>query len=186
MAFNINEIKGQLVTGGARPTLFDCIITAPAGVGLALQKLEFMARATQLPATNLGLIQIPYFGRKIKLAGDRTFDPWSVTIMNDEDFTIRDSMEAWNMSINTMEGNLRTQIGAENLYKSDAYITQYSKDGHAIRQYTFKGIFPETVSTIDLDWNANDQIEEFQVQFQYDYFTVEAISGARRAPEYNI
>lgn len=170
MAFNINDIKANLKFGGARPTLFQCIITLPINVPGDLSKLQFMARATQMPASNLGMIQIPYFGRKVKIAGDRTFDPWAVTVMNDEDFKIRDTLEGWNYRINTLETNVRTMDGEA--YKGDASILQYDKNGFVIRTYTFRGIFPETISNIDLDWNANDQIEEFQVQFQYDYFTV--------------
>jgi hypothetical protein len=117
------------------------------------------------------MIQIPYFGRKVKIAGDRTFDPWSITIMNDEDFKIRDTLEGWNYKINSLENNLRFMTG-ENGYKGDAQIDQFDKNGFVVRTYIFRGIFPETISTIDLDWNANDQIEEFQVQFQYDYFQV--------------
>jgi hypothetical protein len=96
MAFDINFLKSELKFGGARPTLFDCIITLPAVIPGDLSQLQFMCRATQIPASNLGLIQVPYFGRKIKLAGDRTFDPWQVTIINDEDFKIRNTLETWN------------------------------------------------------------------------------------------
>jgi hypothetical protein len=178
MAFNINDIKSELQFGGARPTLFQCIITLPAVITGDLSKMQFLARATQLPASNLGLIQVPYFGRKIKIAGDRTFDPWTVTVMNDEDFQLRTTLENWNYQINLYEGNLAVSSSPED-YKTDAKIIQYGKDGSILREYTFKGIFPETVSTIDLDWNSNDQIEEFQVQFQYDYFSISG--GAQQA-----
>jgi hypothetical protein len=171
MAFDINFLKSELQFGGARPTLFDCIITLPAVIPGDLSQLQFMCRATQIPASNLGLIQVPYFGRKIKLAGDRTFDPWQVTIINDEDFKIRNTLETWNYNLNLYQANVRT-MQRDNQYKSDAKITQYGKDGRVLRIYTFRGIFPETISTIDLDWNANDQIEEFQVTWQYDFFTV--------------
>ena len=173
MAFSIDEIKGAMRFGGARPTLFQVILTMPPGIVGDLSQLQFMARATQIPASNLGLIQIPYFGRKVKIAGDRTYDPWTVTIMNDEDFKIRNSLEVWNNRINTHIGNLRDgNLQEERLYKSVGTVTQFNKNGSTIRTYNLAGVFPETVSTIDLDWNANDQIEEFQVQFQYDYFVV--------------
>ena len=181
MAFNIIEIKSALQYGGARPTLFQCIITLPSTITGDLTQLRFLARATQLPASNLGMIQIPYFGRKVKIAGDRTYDPWSVTIMNDEDFKIRDVIESWNYKINSPQGNIRNgNLPTEESYKADAQINQLAKDGVVLRTYNFRGIFPETVSTIDLDWNANDQIEEFQVQFQYDYFDVSGLT-ARQA-----
>lgn len=175
MAFNINEIKANLQFGGARPTLFKVIMSPPPGVleiSGPLAKLEFVARATQLPASDVGLIQIPYFGRKYKVAGDRTFAPWSVDIMNDEDFAVRDAMERWNYKLNSYEGN-KTLSGASPLdYKGVAEVIQYSKEGEIVRVYSFQGIYPESVSAIGLDWNSNDTIEEFSVTFQYDYFEV--------------
>jgi len=177
MAFNINDIKQGLLLGGARPTLFEVVIHNPL-VKTADPKIPLLARATQLPAMDLGTIQVPYFGRKIKIAGDRTFAPWTVTIMNDEDFIIRNSLEQWSHAINNLVSNLNTmrggvaRSGGPTNYKSDATITQFSKTGQVIRQYKFQGMYPETVGTIDLDWNATDQIEEFQVTFQYDAFTI--------------
>lgn len=175
MAFNINEIKANLQFGGARPTLFKVIMSPPPGVleiSGQLSRLEFVARATQIPSSDIGLIQIPYFGRKYKVAGDRTFSPWSVDIMNDEDFAVRDAMERWNYAINSYEGN-KTLSGTSPLdYKGVAEVIQYSKEGDIVRVYSFQGIYPESVSAIGLDWNANDTIEEFSVTFQYDYFEV--------------
>jgi hypothetical protein len=173
MAFSIDEIKGAMRFGGARPTLFQVILTMPPGIVGDLSTLQFMARATQIPASNLGLIQIPYIGRKVKIAGDRTYDPWTITVMNDEDFKIRNSLEVWNQRINTHVGNLRDgNLQEERLYKSVGTVTQFGKQGDVLRTYSLAGCFPETVSAIDLDWNSNDQIEEFQVVFQYDYFVV--------------
>lgn len=175
MAFNINEIKSNLQFGGARPTLFKVIMSPPPGVleiSGQLSRIEFLARATQLPSSDIGTIQIPYFGRKYKVAGDRTFSPWSVDVMNDEDFAIRDAMERWNYKINSYEGN-KTLSGASPLdYKGVADVIQYSKEGEQVRIYTFQGIYPESVSAIGLDWNASDTVEEFSVTFQYDYFEV--------------
>lgn len=177
MAFNINDIKSQLTFGGARPTLFQATIFNPVNP-VADIKVPFLVRATTLPASDLGTIQVPYFGRKYKIAGDRTFAPWQVTVMNDEDFAIRHAMEEWNYSINTYEGNLNIAggggagSGAPAFYKSTAEVRQFSKTGQVLRVYRFNGIYPDVVSTIDLDWNTTDTIEEFQVQFQYDSFEV--------------
>jgi hypothetical protein len=104
----------------------------------------------------------------MKLAGDRTFGEWTVTIMNDEDFLIRNAMEEWSNKINRLERNVR-EISR---YKSLATVTQYAKDGSKIRSYEFNGIFPSNITPIDLDWSTTDQIESFQVTFQYDYWTV--------------
>jgi hypothetical protein len=167
MAFNINEMKSQLAFGGARQNLFQVRLTNP-GNGTADLKAPFMIQAASLPASNLGTIQVPYFGRFIKLAGDRVYDPWAVTVINDEDFLIRNAMEEWSNRINRFQGNVRELLQ----YKSDAEVTQYSKDGRALRTYKFVGVWPSIVSAIDLGWDQNDAIELFPVEFQYDYWYV--------------
>jgi hypothetical protein len=172
MAFNINEIKSQLVYGGARPTLFQCQITNPIQ-GAADLKVPFMVRSTTMPASTLGTIEVPYFGRKIKVAGDRTFDTWSVTVINDEDFLIRNAMEEWSSAINTHLENQRATGSSQTAdYKSRAQVTQYSKDGLALRTYSFEGIFPVEISDIGVDWDTTDSIEEFTVTFQYDWWNI--------------
>ena len=172
MAFNINEIKSQLTFGGAKASLFQVQITNPIN-GIADLKTPFMVQAAQLPESTLGTIEIPYFGRKVKLAGDRTFAEWTVTIINDEDFLIRNAMEQWSNSINSHAGNIR-EFGSASplLYKSNAQITQFSKTGVPIREYTFNGMFPTEVSAIEMAWETTDAIEEFTVTFQYDFWEV--------------
>ena len=172
MAFNVNEIRSQLTLGGARQSLFQVTIQNPANA-IADIKVPFMVRTAQIPSSDLGVIEVPYFGRKIRLAGDRTFGDWTVTIINDEDFLIRNAMEEWSNKINSLQGNLRT-FGAASplLYKANAQVTQFSKTGVPIRVYQFNGIFPSAIAPIDLDWSATDQIEEFTVTFQYDWWNV--------------
>ncbi len=173
MAFNINEIRSQLALGGARPALFQVIMNNPANSG-GDAKVPFMVRAAQLPASTVGTIEVPYFGRKIKIAGDRTFAEWTVTVVNDEDFLIRNAMEEWMQNINTHLGNVRKFAAASpSLYKENANVVQFSKTGIPIRQYTFHGMWPIEVSTIDLDWNTTDTIEEFTVTFPYDWWEVD-------------
>jgi hypothetical protein len=172
MAFNINEIKSQLTGGGARQSLFQVQFNNPAN-GTGNIKVPFMVRTAQLPESKLGNIAISYFGRKINLAGDRTFADWGVTVINDEDFLIRNAMEEWSNKINSLEGNLRSFGSASPLlYKSNAKVTQFSKTGIPIREYTFYGIYPSDIQAIDLDWDATDRIEEFRVTFLYDYWEV--------------
>ena len=172
MAFNINEIRSQLTLGGARNSLFQVTIQNPAN-GVADIKVPFLVKAAQIPASTLGTIEVPYFGRKIRLAGDRTFADWTVTVINDEDFLIRNALEQWSNQIQSLQGNLRAFGGASpSLYKAQAQVTQFSKTGLPIRTYTFNGIYPSVISPIELDWNATDTIEEFQVTFQYDYWEV--------------
>lgn len=172
MAFNINEIRSQLTFGGARNSLFQVQLTNPVNSGSDV-KLTFMARATQIPESALGVIQVPYFGRRMKLAGDREYGDWTITVINDEDFLIRNALEEWSNSINTPESNVRRlESASPSLYKSTAEVTQFSKTGVPIRKYRFNGIFPSLISPIELDWGATDQIEEFQVTFQYDWWDV--------------
>jgi hypothetical protein len=167
MAFNINDIRSQLTHGGARQNLFQVQITNK-GNGAADLKAPFLIQAASLPASNLGTIQVPYFGRFIKLAGDRVYDPWVVTVINDEDFLVRNALEEWSNKINRFEGNIRDLKN----YKSQAQVTQYAKTGEILRVYEFDGLYPSTISQIDLGWDINDSIELFQVEFQYDLWRV--------------
>lgn len=167
MAFNINDIRSQLTYGGARQNLFQVNIQN-LGNGSADFKVPFMVQAAQLPASTITPINVPYFGRQLKLAGDRTFEPWTVNIINDEDFLIRNAMEEWSNKINRLQRNIR-EI---NKYKSQAQVTQFGKDGTKLRIYEFNGIFPTSISAIDLGWDADNAYETFQVTFEYDYWTV--------------
>ena len=181
MAFTINDLRANLDLGGARPTLFTVQLSMPSGVdnGAAARKLAFSCQSTQLPSSNLGTIAVPYFGRIIKLAGDRNFEPWSVSIINDEDFIVREAFEAWHSLINTRVTNLReTATANPNLYKTSAVVTQYGKTGNVLRTYTFQGLWPSEVSPIDLSWGAQDQLEQFNVTFQYDWFDVGGPTGS--------
>jgi hypothetical protein len=173
MAFNINEFKSQLVGGGARPSLFQVQITNPIN-SVADFKVPFMVRAAALPESTTGSYQIPYFGRFIKYAGDRTFADWTATIINDEDFLVRNAMEAWSNAINSHDSNTRA---LPQTYKSNAIITQYSKDGRPLRTYVFEGIYPINIGAIPVAWESTDQIENFDVTFQYDMWRVEGSTG---------
>jgi hypothetical protein len=173
MAFNINEFKSQLVGGGARPSLFQVQITNPIN-SVADFKVPFMVRAAALPESTTGSYQIPYFGRFIKYAGDRTFADWTATIINDEDFLVRNAMEAWSNAINSHDSNTRA---LPQTYKSNAIITQYSKDGRPLRTYVFEGIYPINIGAIPVAWENTDQIENFDVTFQYDMWRVEGSTG---------
>jgi hypothetical protein len=173
MAFNINDMKSSLKGGGARPNLFDVQISFPGSIrSLVSQQndVTFKVEAAQIPQSTVGLIQVPYFGRFMKYAGDRTFQPWQVNVINDEDFKLRHALESWSNSINEMIGNKRKLNAAD--YKQTAYVQQYSKTGRVIRTYKFDGIFPVSVGEINLEWSPNDQIERFAVVFEFDYWTV--------------
>jgi hypothetical protein len=172
MTFNVNDFRSQLVGGGAKASLFQVQITNPI-INAGDLKTPFMVQAAALPESTLGVIEVPYFGRKVKIAGDRTFAEWTVTIINDEDFLIRNAMENWMSTINTHIGNVRALgTSSPSEYKSQAQITQYSKTGAELRTYTFNGLFPSSVAPITMDWNTTDDIERFDVTFQYDWWEV--------------
>lgn len=174
MPFNINTFKSNgLVYGGARPSLFSVYLSVPQGIGIdsvSVDKFRFVCRAAELPASAVSSIEIPYFGRKIKVAGERAFADWSVTVMNDEDFAVRALFETWSNALNRMVSNVRDpNINAEN-YKADLEIIQYGKDGNVIRSYQLVGAFPTEIGNIGLDWDSANAVESFSVNFSYDYW----------------
>lgn len=172
MAFNISEIRAKLKYGGARNTQFRVKLTNPVD-GSADALVPFMVQAASLPDWMLGVIQVPYFGRFIKLAGDRVFQPWMVEVINDEDFPIRNAIETWNNKINTLEGNIRDLPSSQSVhYQSTAIVEQMSKTGKVVRAYEFQNIWPQQVGAIQLGWADQDQIEVFPVTFEYDSFRV--------------
>lgn len=169
---NINEIKGALKLGGARPALFRVHFTNPIdGSGDLIT--PFLCKAASVPESTVGEIRVPYFGREIKEAGVREFGDWNITIINDEDFLIRNALEAWSGAINTMESNVRdTASSSSLLYKSQATVTQYSKTNEVIRTYQFNGVWPKSVSEMELGWENGNAIQEFNVTFAIDSFFV--------------
>ena len=184
MAFNINDFKARgLVFGGARPSLFQVELVPPLQVlePAASEKFTFTCNATTVPPATIGVTTAPYFGRRIKLAGDRDFGDWSVTVMNDEDFLVRNMFERWSNVMNTLASNLK--IAPANAYKSnDAVVTQFSKDGSIIRQYSFVGLFPIEVSAMDLSWDSTNTIQTFGVTFAYDYWVPYRTASAPTTP----
>lgn len=172
MAFNVNLFQGAMKLGGARPSLFQVNITNPVSGGADIQ-VPFMVKATQIPESTVASIPVKYFGRDVKFAGQRTFPDWTTTVINDEDFAIRNALEQWSNSINTHQGNLRALGSASPvLYKSTAQVTQFSKTGIPVRVYNFIGLWPVTIGTIELSWDSADAIEEFPVTWAFDYWTV--------------
>ena len=174
MTFNVSEFRANLVGDGARPNLFEVTLTFPTVADnnvLAGQKVSFMAKTAQLPGSTVGTVPLYYFGRELKFAGNRTFADWTLQIINDEDFTIRNSLESWLNAINSHAGNVRNSAaGGPSGYTTDAVVTQYGKTGDALKAYTFVGMFPLDLGAIDLDWGSNDSIEEYSVTFAYQWW----------------
>lgn len=181
MPFNVQQFRASMVTDGARSALFDVQLTfplavgtggtAPGSFGSAQQQVTFRARSTSLPGDSISSIGVNYFGREIKLAGNRSFTDWSIQVIQDEDFNLRNAFERWMSGINSHVANLRlpAMLPGDGGYQQDAYVTQYSKTGLPIKAYKLVGCFPTDVSAIDVDW-ANDGIEEFGVTFAYQWW----------------
>ena len=188
MALNFSErsivdFRSKMTGGGARSNLFEVTIEYPDLLGLSSDSDgpkatgEFLIKAAEIPASNLGNIPVPFRGRVLPVAGGRTFDPWTVTVINDTNFKVRDAMEKWSNFIN----DLQTSQGVINPedYQTAAFVKQLSREGEAnpgtidvLREYRFEGIYPNVVSSIPLDYGATDQIEEFQVTFNYLFYSV--------------
>lgn len=176
MAFSVNDFRSQLVGDGARPNLFEMSLPFPgfSFPGNAQTKLTFMCKTAQLPATTVNAIPLNYFGRELKFAGNRTFADLPITIINDEDFAVRNAFERWLAGINSHNLNIRNPIALPPVsYTTDAEVIQYGKTGNIIKKYKFVGCFPTDVSQIDIDWGANDQMEEFSVTLAYQWWTAE-------------
>ena len=190
MPFNISAFKSNgLVYGGARPSLFNVFMTAPAGLGLDVvsqDKFRFVCKTAELPESTVSSIDIPYFGRKIKVAGERSFQDWGVTVMNDEDFSVRAMFEAWSNALNRMVANVRDPVLAAEQYKTDLEVIQYAKDGSEIRSYVLVGAFPTTIGAINLDWSTTGNVEEFSVNFAYDYWVPNIEASDKKAGGVNI
>jgi len=145
MPFNVNQFRTQLSGDGARPNLFEVRLNFPSyvtGRSTAQLKSTFMVKTAQLPGSTLGSVPVNYFGREVKVAGNRTFADWTVTVINDEDFIIRNAMESWVRGINDNVTNLRAALTTQQ-YAADAEVFQYSKAGGSpIKKYKFVGMFP--------------------------------------------
>jgi hypothetical protein len=181
MAFNVNTFRSVMKGDGARPNLFQCVINPPPGIqtGLNSNELSFMARAAQLPGSTVNQVPVMYFGRELKFAGNRIFQDWTVTIINDENFSMRNAFERWMSGLNSHLQNTRTASALSPLdYTAEGQIYQYGKVGDTVlKAYRFVGMFPVDVSPIEVDWGANDTIEEFAVTFAYQWWEDLSVSG---------
>lgn len=164
----VDDFKAKLRGGGARANLFKATINFPAYAGGDVEVTSFLCEAAQLPGSNIAPIVVPFRGRQLKIAGDRTFDVWTPTIINDTDFKIRDSMERWMNGINQHSANTGLTNPVE--YEADLIVEQLDRDGQALKTYNFRGCFPTAVSPIDLSYASENEIERFTVEFQVQYW----------------
>jgi len=168
MVNSVDDFKAKLKGGGARANLFKATINFPAYANGDVELTSFMCTAAQLPASTMGVIAIPFRGRQLKIAGDRTFEQWSPTIINDTDFNIRNAMERWMNGINAHSAN--TGLTAPVDYEADLIVEQLDRDETVLKTYNFRGCFPSAISAIDLAYGTNDAIEEFTVTFEMQYW----------------
>ena len=179
---SISAFKAALVGGGARPNLFEVrLATLPGGISWDGDTFQYMCKAAALPASTIANVDVPFRGRIFKVAGDRTIETWSVTVINDESFALRNAFEEWMQLIAKLDNNL----GATNpsSYMVDADVFQLGRgsspgssdnagtENAVLKQYKMEGIFPTSLSAIDLSYDTGDTIEEFTVEFQVQSFT---------------
>tara|TARA_Y100001937_G_scaffold28590_1_gene41244 strand:+ start:2846 stop:3433 length:588 start_codon:yes stop_codon:yes gene_type:complete len=192
MSHSIEKIKSTLKGGGARPNLFQVNLTSfPGGADYDSDEFSILCKAAQLPASNIASIDVPFRGRIFKVAGDRTFDTWTVTVINDNDFKIRTAMEAWMQ----FTGQYADGSGATDpaSYQVNADVIQFARQATALqkvdttglanaKQYRFYGIFPTNISAIDLSYDTGDTIEEFTVEFQVQYWAPADLGAGETDP----
>ena len=171
----ISDFKSKLTGGGARANLFEVVLTFPDAAqppSDVLDRSRFLVKGARLPASNISQIEVPFRGRVLKIAGDRTFDSWTVTVINDTDFAVRSAFERWMNTINRLSDNTGLVNPAD--YQADAYVYQLDRDGSTLRSYRFYDTFPTQVGPIELSYDAQG-VQEFTVELQVQYW--EAIKG---------
>lgn len=173
----ISAFKAQMQGGGARPNQFRVELTFPAFVGSiaypAGYAAQFLCRAASLPASTLDNIGVMYRGRPVNFAAERTFAPWPISIINDTNFLLRNAMEKWSNGI--LNYSATNGISRANEYQVDMSVYQLDRNGATLKSYKFFDAYPVDVGAIELAFDSNNTIEEFQVQFQYNYFTTDGI-----------
>jgi hypothetical protein len=171
--FNVDRFKAALTNGGVRPNQFAVFLSFPTYVGaqaLAVARAPFLVTAAELPGQDIGPATVFYRGREVKFAGDRVFAPWTITVLNDSDFSIRTAMEQW---MNGME-DLVNKSGRLNpsAYQRDLEVYQLDRNGAVLKGYKLVSAFPSNIAPVPLDFGANDQISNFTVTWQFQHFTV--------------
>jgi len=167
---NINDFKAKLAGGGARANQFKVTMPFPgyAQVGGEIEELAFLCRATSIPTMEVANINVPFRGRAVKIAGDRTIPAWSVTVYNDTNFKLRNAFERWQNGINNMTDNEGLTNPVD--YQVDAFLDHLDRNGNTIKSYTLRGAYPQSIAAIPLDYEEQGTIEQFEVTFEYQYF----------------
>ena len=170
----VENFKGRLAGGGARSNLFKVYLNVQEWGG-DNNTASYLCKGASLPASTINEITVPLRGREIFVWGDRKFDPWTITMLNDTDFDVRSAFERWMNDIgNTHTTNLGIQAPVS--YKRDMQVEQLDKAGNVLKAYNFVGVFPTVVGEIDVSYDSSDTIEEFPVTLRYDYWTSDTTS----------
>ena len=173
----IDDFKANLIGGGARANQYRVTVKPPPGIaiGLDVRRASFLVTASSLPAQTLGEIAIPFRGRNIYIAGDRTFDdPWTTTFMNDTDFMVRNAMELWSNGINDLANNTGVISPAD--YQSDLTVEQLDRDDTVLKSYIFRSAWPTSVGAVELTNDTADAIETFEVTWRYQHFEASGVN----------
>jgi hypothetical protein len=167
---NISDFKAKLAGGGARANQFKVTMPFPgyAQVGGEIEDLAFLCTSAEIPAMSIGKVDVAFRGRVIKVAGDRTFAAWTINVLNDTNFKLRNAFERWQNGINNMTDNEGLSNPVD--YQVDVFVDQLDRNGNTLKSYTLRSAFPTTVGAIPLDYGTNDEIEDFDVTFEYQYF----------------
>jgi len=167
---NINDFKAKLAGGGSRANQFKVTMPFPgyAQVGGEIEDLAFLCTATSIPTMEIATVTVPFRGRDIKLAGDRTIPAWQITVLNDTNFKLRNAFERWSNGINNMTDNEGLTNPVD--YQVDAFVDHLDRNGNTIKSYTLRGAWPLNISEIALDYDEKTEIETFTVELQYQYY----------------
>ena len=174
MALGVDDFKSKMIGGGARPNLFKATVNFPAYAGGDSELTQFLVKGAQLPASVIAQIDVPFRGRQLKIAGDRTFENWTITVINDAGMSVRNAFERWMNGMNEHNANLGLVNPTD--YQADMLIEQLDKAENVTKRYQIRGAFPVNVAAIDLSYDTNDAIEEFTVELAYQYW--ESLGGA--------
>jgi hypothetical protein len=170
--FNVERFKSSLTNGGARPNQFMVQLSFPtfvAGHSLAKERAPFLVSVAELPGQTVNPAIVQYRGREVKFVGDRIYAPWTITVLNDAEMSIRTAMEQWMNGMEDYAAKFGRLQPAE--YQRDMQVFQLDRNGNALKQYNIVNAFPVDLSPIALDFGANDQISTFTVTFQFQHFT---------------
>ena len=174
---NIQQFTTALQGGGARANQFQVTMAGGGAPGIQSRGFSFLCRGAQIPAMTIGEVAVPYRGRQIFLAGDRTYDAWTVTIMNDRSYGIRSQLESWMNNLQDIGNSTSSAVSDSQSYYATATVKQLDRNDSIIRTYTLEGCWPQTLDAIDLAFDTNDAVQEFGATFRFNFMTASSVGG---------